>query len=418
MQDRVYFCILSDQTLQNVLPLNSYPANLICLMASDKMVAEKKHIKFTQLLLDLDYIKETSQVVTFTMPSHDFAKISEWATEQINEIYQSIPKARIIFNATGGTKLMSLALVQAFQKPELAENIEIIYCDTTNDTLEIIYPIAYQTPLQPDILNAEDILKAHNIRINSALSDRESWQEQVQQRAELSQYLGQNMHDKLGSFIGALNGEIARKLNGREIEGLVLPLTLELGSKVSANWRYVLELMADLKLITFSQPLNQSSSARFDVHNHDVIRYLHGVWLEEYLWLCFNEAKVSDVASGVEISSLHEGQEVKDNELDIIAAHRNNLIIVECKTANIARQQMMNLALDKLADLSRRGGGLFAERWFAMARWPFNEPEIAERFRHQAKERNVVLIEPEHLADLTNRLKIWKKTSKFPLELA
>ena len=122
------------------------------------------------------------------------------------------------------------------------------------------------------------------------------------------------------------------------------------------------------------------------------------------------------------ISSLENNQSFKDNELDLIACNRNKLVMVECKTANISRQQVLNQALDKLSALSRKSGGLLAERWFATARWPLENDtddegnNLVEKFRAQARADNVVLIEPRHLANLTDRLKRWKKTSRFPLD--
>lgn len=416
---KAHICILSHQTLQNVLPLNSHGADYVFVAVSKEMHEQNRHTTFAQVLVDLNLVKSADRVVTLEpIPSTDFAKMRQWADQQIALIRSITPQGRITLNATGGTKLMSLALIESLKQPSVGD-IEIIYCDTFNDTLETIYPMVYQASLQPDILTAEDILKAHGIKQTGAQSDHKAWRDAVQQRAALTMHLGTNMSGPLAVFVSSLNAELARKIGGENLANTHLPLQLTLGTGVSSDWNYVLTLMSELGLISLQEPLAEHKPARFAVNTLEAVRYLHGVWLEEYLWLCFEQAKISDIASGAEISSLHQDQAFKDNELDLVAGHRNNLVIVECKTANISRQQVLNQALDKLDGISRRSGGLLAERWFATARWPneknAEEREQAERFRLQAKERGVVLIEPKHLANLIDRLKEWKKTARFPL---
>lgn len=163
--------------------------------------------------------------------------------------------------------------------------------------------------------------------------------------------------------------------------------------------------------------LQPHKPAVFTINSLEKARYLHGIWLEEYLWLCFADAGISDVLSGANIASLLGDKEFKDNELDLIASYRNNLVLVECKTANYTderHQTTLNLAFDKLSSISNRSGGLLAERWFAAARWPnerdsAEQKELADKFRLQAQEQRVVLIEPRYFGDLTDRLRKWKK---------
>lgn len=420
MQQSIYLCVLSHQVLQNVLPLTKIEPSIICLAASEQMFEENRVDAFQRWVVDLGYAKSVNDILVLPIiPSSNYQSIREWADEQIQLIHTNAPEAKIILNATGGTKLMSFALLEAVQKAELGGKVEVIYCDTLNEQIETIYPVPYMSPLPNNALNTDSILKAHNIQIAGAESDGPEWKKKVKEREALTLHLGQNMGQSLGAFIGTLNRELSHNLK-ENIEETRFPVKIALGSRLSPDWLKVLQMMVDLELIRLAEPLQASRPAHFYIDSLAAARYLHGIWLEEYLWLCFLEAGIDDLYSGLKINSLHAGESIKDNELDLVAAHKNNLVIVECKTANISRQQVLNQALDKLSDLGRRSGGTLAQRWFTMARWPLEsnsleDKELAEKFRLQAKTRDVVLIEPRHLVDLTRRLKEWKKTARFPL---
>ncbi|MDO5667636.1 MAG: DUF1887 family CARF protein [Alcaligenaceae bacterium] len=419
---RVHLCILSQQVLQNILPLCRLEADYVYLAASEEMIKQSKDKQFRQLLVDLGIVDDFDKVrVLDSMPSYKFEQMRKWALQQMQFVFENVPKARIVLNATGGTKLMSLALIDVCRELEGEHQVDIIYCDTINDQLENIYPVVYTETLASDLLKTKDIIKAHSIRINRAASAHPEWQKDVETRRELSFHLGQHMGSKLGSFIATLNKSLANEFADK-LEETHFPLTISLGSGVSKDWNYVLRLMDHLELIKLKADLQGHKPAVFSISSLEAARYLHGGWLEEYLWLCFKEAGISDVQSCVQITSLHDNVGFKDNELDLIASNRNNLVIVECKTANMSHQQVLNRALDKLSALSSRSGGLLAERWFATARWPQDDEtdeagnNLAEKFRLQAKDQNVVLIEPRHLNNLVERLKVWKKTSRFPLQ--
>lgn len=228
--------------------------------------------------------------------------------------------------------------------------------------------------------------------------------------AELTEHLGKHMHDTLGSFISSLNGALGYAINKRKLEHIQFPLNVTLHKPIGFSWKYVLGLMGKFNLIKPTEPLNLHKPASFMVPTLEALRYLHGVWLEEYVWMCFLQGtNIKDLHCSAKISSIDQNDKsFKDNELDVVVGHRNKLIVVECKTVS-PTQDVMNEPLDKLKSISDRSGGLLAESWFVMARWPHDNPEQEERFRLQAKERGVILIEPRHLANLTERLEAWSK---------
>ncbi|MFT0213943.1 DUF1887 family CARF protein [Pseudomonas sp. F1_0610] len=410
-----HICILSGQTLQNILPLHSHIADYIFLAISEEK--QDSAASFIRILVDLGLVANEEKIIILeTIPSTDFQQMKDWAVQQLKMIRKILPHGQLTLNATGGNKLMSIALIQACEQPEFAP-VEVIYCDTAQQKLETIYPEVFTQPLQDNILTAENILKANGLQVNSALSDQKKWRDTVLNRKDITCLLGQNMAGNLGSFIQTLNYKLSTALEGRKLENAPLPISISFNI-TSQAWLDALQQLQNSGLISCQNSLQLQRPVTFTINTLENFRYLHGIWLEEYLWLCLDDAGINDIACSVAISNLHEDIAFKHNELDIVIGSRNRLVVVECKTANISRQQVMNLALDKLDGLGRRGGGLLAQRWFVMARWPHKDEDndLAERFRQQAKDREVVLIEPKHLSNLTQRLKEWKKTGSFPLE--
>ncbi|WP_432785073.1 hypothetical protein AAEX37_02003 [Oligella sp. MSHR50489EDL] len=414
---RVHLCILSQQVLQNILPLRCIKADRVCLVASEEMSRTGKGKAFARLLLDLDIIKSEENIIHLpVMPSSNYQEMRDWAQKQIQVLHRDMPEATFYLNSTGGTKLMSLAMIEACLGA-LKDKVEVIYCDTFNDQLETIFPKYHLFKLPPNLLSAEDILKAHSIKIKSAESESTEWQDKVNKRASLTRYLGQHLGPKVIKFIEAMNEELS-STSKKSIKGSESAYMITLDATLNPLRDHLLKLMAHLKLITLNGELQRDKPVKVTIRSSEVRRYLQGVWLEEYLWLCFKEAEIDDVHSGVKISSLHDDKEFKDNELDLIACYRNNLVIVECKTA-VLNQQKLNASLDKLTSVVVRSGGLLAERWFATARW-INEQasdiknEPAEKIRLLAQDQRVILIEPRHLTDLVERIKEWKRSAVFP----
>lgn len=417
---KIYLCILSDQVLQNVLPLLSgQDPDYIAMAVSDDMAKKKAPEQFVKLLLGLGVITDPDKQIfrLDNAPSSNYEEIDAWAKAQISGLFQVDNNIKLTLNATGGKKLMSLALMDACRNPAYEDKVDIIYCDTLDGTIDTIYPLPYNQRLNPNTLNANQIIEAHSITIVQAQSRKTEWIERAKARRELSYYLAQHMGSGLSSFIGALNSALDKALQPN-LEAAQYPASVSLDSArgIGPDWEKALNLMEKLNLIE----RNVQVPTDFDVLNVEAARYLHGVWLEEYFWLCFNEAGFADVVQcGVEISSTENDTTVVHNELDIIASNHNRLLVVECKTRNFEReQQLFNAGLQKLFTISRNIGGALTESWFATARWPNEKTEkgkeLAERLRLQAKDRRVTLIEPRHLVNLTERLIEWKKTGRFP----
>lgn len=423
---KVHICILSNQILQNLLPLGTEKIDLLLLAATKEMLNDDNVTHMERVLTNMAWIGNDTNSMDDTfiprikslkvlevMPSSNLAEISAWAERQIALLLQEAPNAQITLNATGGTKIMSFGLIRALEQPQLKDRVKIIYCDTKNATLETIYPEIEQTPLVPNMLSSENILQAHDICIKEIVSNQDDWQEKVRSRKNLTDYLGKNMHKTLSELVRVLNREITKESkNTKDSKNKELTITFK--NRPQGQWKHALNLMVQHNLIKlYPNPLDKERHFA-TISTVDATNYLRGAWLEEYLWLCFQSLEINDVHSSVKISNMHNDESFKDNELDLIAAHHNKLLIVECKTANI-NQTQINDVLDKLSGISDRSGGLLTEKWLVTARWTDNDIQAA-KYRLQAKQSGTILIEPQHLRNLAHRLRQWKKNGEFPLD--
>lgn len=408
MTAQIYLCILSGQSLPNLLPLFLHRTELIVLAVSPDM--QGRITPMIAALLKTKLITRAEDVVSLPeMPDQDYDAMLDWSRQQIALLRRCFPSHHLTFNATGGTKLMSQALSIACQ--EYPEHASVLYCDTAHDCIEWLAPRTARTTLPGDLLDSSSILKANGIERDDALSDDEAWRCRIEARAELTNWLASHAAIRLSSFIRALN----HVLFGVEVEQL--PFTgLFKQPASSPAWREALRNLAAANLLKLPDPLEPTVPPRIVIENEEALRYLSGIWLEEYLWLCLREAGLEDVHCSVQISDdLNDSDEAKLNELDLVVGHRNRMLVIECKTADLTRPGAYNRMLDKLDSLGKRTGGLLTQCWLAAVRWPHHSEVQQNRLRLLARSRNIVLVEPRHLADLSQRIKVWKSELKLPL---
>ena len=70
--------------------------------------------------------------------------------------------------------------------------------------------------------------------------------------------------------------------------------------------------------------------------------FLRGGWLEEYAWHTVKQEDVHDVRCGVEVTG-DDAEHIR-NEFDILACHRNELLVIECKTLRYHEQNDSEIA--------------------------------------------------------------------------
>lgn len=404
----IHLCILSGQALPNLLPLCLYRPGRIVLAVSADMQGRIQPM--IAALLKTGLIARAEDVISLPdMPDHDYASLLAWSRHHIGLLRQCFPDHRLVLNATGGTKLMSQALSIACQ--EHPEHAAVFYCDTAHDCIEWLAPDIERTPLPENLLDSTAILGANGIERGESLSDASDWQARVETRAALTRWLGSEAAGSLGSFIPALNNAL------HELKEEQLPHTVQFKQPASSPaWREALRQLEKQELLTLAEPLIPTAPPKLRLESADALRYLRGGWLEEYLWLCMRAAGLQDVHCSQQISAdLEASEESKLNELDLVVGHRNRMLVIECKTADLLRPKAYNQMIDKLDSLGKRTGGLLAQCWLVAVRWPHHSEAQQNRLRLLARSRNITLVEPRHLPDLPARIQSWKTSLKLPL---
>ena len=92
-----------------------------------------------------------------------------------------------------------------------------------------------------------------------------------------------------------------------------------------------------------------------------------------------------------------------ENEIDVLAVHSNQLLVIECKTLRFREGENDNDLAYRIDSLGRAARGLFGETWLLSARKP--TPSLEER----ARENRFRIVGPADLARFRDTVKIWMR---------
>lgn len=375
-------CLVSAQLLPNLIPVFMLKPSAVHLVVTDGMQTQAVRL---QRILRLHDIHVT---VHRNAPSAGMASIRAFAEELAVRLEGQCP---VLLNLTGGTKLMALAFVQVL--PELLPGTEVLYTDTEHQVLESIVGSEPMTRPTEDVIDLDTYLMANGLRRRSSLCQDASWCERARQLKPLSKYLAAQSSG-IGPFIGALNSA-AEKALGREHEPIRALQPLKAWGAAAPVLREIarpeyglLEIVSEDTVKFCDEPAS---------------RYLGGLWMEHYAWWTLRDTGAAHCEAGVEVewSDGVAGQRAP-NELDVVAVHRNRMLLVECKTArfgnNVAKDQEI---LNRLESLGRNAGGLFGKAILMSAR------EIAPEMRSRAAAYRLPWFDCTNLRDFRKFAKDW-----------
>ncbi len=137
-------------------------------------------------------------------------------------------------------------------------------------------------------------------------------------------------------------------------------------------------------------------------HDPEAAEYLSGRWLEEYVWHAVKDAVPEEVKAGAEFTDMAHPREDVRNELDGIAAHRNRLLLIECKTARLDEGADVVYKLDSIA----HDMGLFQQRLLVSAR------PLDDKTRARAKAEDIAIVEAAGLKQLRDSVKNWMENRR------
>lgn len=306
-----------------------------------------------------------------------------WDANHISDIILDLlddyAQGQIALNATGGTKLMSIAAYEAFR----SINAPIYYVHPEQDRLLWLSPKLPAHELA-DRLKLKDYLIAYGAS-QVDIPEPHGVKPKVRELTEA-------ILTRIDHYADAL-----RTLNylADKADNPKLSVDIEQDTQSKPKLLELLELFqhAGLCRLTNHRLSFTDADARF---------ITNGGWLELHTYgLCLNLKKslgIQDVACNVTIHRQPAGKTPITNEIDVALIKANRLHLIECKTKQFDKNADILYKLDSLRDLI---GGLQAKAMLVS----FND--LGKSTRARAKAMNITLCCKTDLRNLQQHLQTW-----------
>ena len=376
----LHLCIATGQNLANMIPALQCGADEVWILQTPQMRTSASHLA--------DALKARGiKVQRIDFADDDVTTLQA----QAEDVALRLDGKPVTINLSGGTKLMTLALVDTLAAHlatgDAAAQPHLVYTDTRHQRLDWLRPTP-RSQAMADVLRVNDILLAQGYRRQAASggADAAEWQRAATERASLTRHLGDKA-PALAGFFGALNTMAHQALNDR------------------GAWRPEQELRyapggASAELLAAASTaglLSWDGQTQLVFRSPDAAKYLSGGWVEEYAGLKISGMRPRDWAPCLKIES---AQEHIPNELDAVVVHGNHMLVIECKAA-AARDKKPADWIYKVSQLARQVGGQLAQPLLLSAR------AIEDEHRQRATEYGVDILAAAELATLSSYLRRW-----------
>lgn len=377
---KIHVCLVSDQMLANLIPALMERPDRVVLVVTQGM----KRRSLDERLKTCLNAKGISSEVVEDAPDTGLDEIRRYAGKLLDTLCEAFPGSEVTLNATGGTKLMTLGFVSSF------DGCRVIYTDTAHRRIELVGRETRAALPMTDVLDVPNYLAAQGMRYSHADSDDADRSACIEARRIPTRFMGQHIKDLQG-IVKVLNGII-----GKAVEKNVLTQpTFTFKQEPYGAGKKLMGHCVDFGLLEWD---GKTTGKFVDL---GAARYLGGGWLEEYAWLSVGECRPFDFRLGVHRIGENDAE---INEFDVLAVHCNQLLFIECKTANYRYEiGKANEAAYKVDSLSRQARGLFGETWLLSAIEP--PPELVERTR----DARIRLIGPDDLPRLRETVQAWMR---------
>ncbi|WP_367155919.1 DUF1887 family CARF protein [Methylomonas sp. HYX-M1] len=306
-----------------------------------------------------------------------------WDASQISDAVLDILGAtadgELALNATGGTKLMSIAAYEAFR----SMNAPIYYVHPERDSLLWLSPKQASHELA-DRLKLKEYLMAYGA-CQVDIPEPHGVRPEIR---TLTETLLTDI-ERYADDLGALN-YLAYKADNP-----TLTVEVEHGPQSKPMLWELLELFERAGTCRIS-------GHRLRFTDADARFMTNGGWLELHTYgICLNLKKtlnIQDIACNVTIQRQPAGKTPVKNEIDVGLIRANRLHLIECKTKQFEKNADVLYKLDSLRDLI---GGLQAKAMLVS----FNDPGKATRAR--ARDLKIALCCKTDLRNLQHHLHDW-----------
>lgn len=373
----VHVCLVSDQALPNFIPVlaEDFRPQEVILLATEPM--KKKAETLAEVMKNRCCVK----VQIFDL--HDEYDIQSVREEIFNLLLKNIDKRKVALNVTGGTKLMAIGAYGMFR-----DEVYPVFYFTAKDNRILLLENNEQFVLQPSKIKIEDYLQLYGYPVRKGYKINRQTQRNL---PKLWEELVKGINN-FAECLTALNYVISHSND----------LTTDMPkveNQHQQNFNYLLHLLEDNELLS-----QQNGKLHFP--DLETKKYVAGGWFEDYVFNVISKIPgVQDVALNVQIenSDLNSHQ---NNELDVVVLANNVLHVLECKTANFAKNKKeAENALYKLETLKKLGG--LKTRAALISYRETGEPGGINPIRDRAKGAQIELIERKDLPGLQKLLTKW-----------
>ncbi|MDF1610548.1 Card1-like endonuclease domain-containing protein [Stygiobacter electus] len=335
------FCLVSRQSMANVLPVLMFKPHQVVLFATpeEKKSADNLEKLFSSKSINVKRVNDLN--------AYDYVAFKNVVINEIQN-YQT----DICLNVTGGTKLMALAAYEVFAEA----NKRIIYCDTEHQHIISLMPEYKIENLQADI-SIEDYLLSYGYHIKETKDSS-----LVEKFYPLFEFIiSKNlMHEFISLF---------KEIRERHVDDYP-KITVH-----SKNKNYIFSKNFDNYSIQYDYRIRRSIT----IHSSE---YKVGDWLEYYVYYILKEKYKLNPLTGVKIIS----EDNVENEIDVLVLKDYKLYNYSCKSGKSDNQY----DLFQLETLRNITSGTFGKGIFVSAK------KGSKRFIERALELGIKTINIEN----------------------
>lgn len=360
--------LISHQLIPNAIPTLAWRNNTVkvflIVAGSTFNQSSQQLVKFYNKngIKDVEVIKTESP--------NDFHELRKLATKLFDRIKVEFPNDEIVFNATGGTKPMSLAFYRQFDQPN--EKSLAIYVDTDANRIIFLNDNEDLTKLKFDsVLDIDSYLELKEAQIESLIDESSADHHDILERKALT--LALCKFSNLNGVIPALNGICADSQfnNTHSTQTANKPSKfIPTVKNKSTNFQHLndlLELLEEHEILAIN-----GSDITFS--SEEKAAYCGGGWMEELAYIAAHDAGIEHIAMSVEIKINNNKvlqRTAPTNEIDLILVNNNHILFGEAKTSQWNDGSGQNIVW-KSQGISDYFGGPFAEGVLISA-LPFND---------------------------------------------
>lgn len=370
-----HLCIATGQNLPNLIPALQLQAQRVIILATPAMARSARNLKTA---LEAHKI-QVDEPINFDDSS------PESIMQSAEKIAYQLGEQPLVFNATGGHKLMTLALSHHLP---VADKLHTLYCETRQDQIDWLYPKAYIQQM-PHSLSIQDFLLVQGWRINDGERTQDAFAlSAAGERKKLTALLATEA-ETLARLFGEMNFFANQYLNEGKKTGFHLRIPPK-NKRAEA-----LRMAQALNLISWD------GATQINFLSNDAAEYFMGGWLEEFVGIVLKGSQIpsSDWAQNLKANHQPSGTE---NEFDGLLCARNRLLVIECKTGRFGRilEKDANLVY-KLGQLKQQIGGSMAEGILLSAR------DVSHEVTKRAQDTGVKVFSGEAISEFSVFVKRW-----------